>query len=40
MSLNSQRIEVITGVQRRRRFPDEHKLRLIEEANRQGMSVS
>jgi len=40
MSLNSPKIEVVTSVQRRRRYTVEQKLRLIEECNRPGMSVS
>jgi len=40
MSLNPPKIEVITSVQRRRRYTVEQKLRLIEESNRPGMSVS
>ena len=34
------RIEVITSVQRRRRWSVDEKLRLVEESNRPGMSVS
>jgi transposase len=37
---NAQRIEVITGVERRRRWPVAEKIRLVEESNRPGMSVS
>ena len=37
---NAQRIEVITGVERRRRWSVEEKIRLVEESNRPGMSVS
>ena len=33
-------IQVITSVQRRRRFTVEQKIRLVEESNRPGMSVS
>lgn len=40
MSLNPPRIEVVTSVQRRRRYTVEQKLRLIDESNRPGMSVS
>ena len=40
MSLNPPKIEVITSVQRRRRYTVEQKLRLIDESNRPGMSVS
>lgn len=35
-----QRIEVITGVQHRRRFSLEEKLRFVAESNQPGMSVS
>jgi transposase len=34
------RVEVITGPERRRRWSDEEKLQLVEEACRPGMSVS
>jgi len=37
---NAQRIEVITGVERRRRWSVEEKIQLVEESNRPGMSVS
>ena len=37
---NAQRIEVITGVERRRRWSVEEKMRLVEESSRSGMSVS
>ncbi len=37
---NAQRIEGITGVERRRRWSVEEKIRLVEESNRPGMSVS
>lgn len=40
MSLNSPKIEVITGVQRRRRWTVEEKIGLVEQSNRPGMSVS
>jgi transposase len=39
-SNGKERIEVITSVQRRRRFTVEEKLRLVEEAESPGMSVS
>ena len=35
-----QRVEVITSVQRRRRWPVSEKVRLVEEAMQPGMSVS
>jgi len=38
--MSQERIEVITSVQRRRRFTVEQKMRLVEESNRPGMSVS
>lgn len=34
------KIEVLTGVERRRRWTVEEKMRLVEESNRPGMSVS
>ncbi len=37
---SSERVQVITSVERRRRFTVEQKIRLVEEANRPGMSVS
>lgn len=40
MTVTNERIEVITSVQRRRRFTVEQKIRLVEESNRPGMSVS
>ena len=35
-----QRVEVITGVERRRQFSDEEKLRLVEEAFQPGMKAT
>lgn len=40
MTMSAEKIEVITSVQRRRRFSVDQKIRLVEEANRPGMSVS
>jgi transposase len=40
MTQTQPRIEVITGVQRRRRWSVEEKVRLVEESSRPGMSVS
>ncbi len=40
MSLKPPKIEIITGVERRRRYTAEQKMRLVEEASRPGMSVS
>jgi len=37
---NSQPIEVITGVERRRRWSVDQKIRMVEESNAPGMSVS
>ncbi len=37
---NTSRIDVLTGVERRRRWSVEEKIRLVEESNRPGMSVS
>ena len=34
------KIEVLTGIERRRRWSVEEKIRLVEESNRPGMSVS
>jgi len=39
MTMSQERIQVITSVERRRRFTVEQKLRLVEESNRPGMSV-
>ena len=36
----TERIEIITGVERRRRYSVEQKVRLVEETQRPGMSVS
>ena len=38
--MTNEKIQVITSVQRRRRFTVEQKIRLVEESNRPGMSVS
>ena len=40
MSQTPQRIEITTGIERRRRYSVEQKLRLVEESNRPGMSIS
>jgi hypothetical protein len=40
MTMSEERIHVITSVERRRRFTVEQKMRLVEESNRPGMSVS
>ena len=40
MSNGYQRIDVITSVQRRRRFTTEEKIRYVEESRQPGMSVS
>ncbi len=40
MTMSQERIQVITSVERRRRFTVEQKMRLVEESNRPGMSVS
>ena len=40
MSNDYQRVEVITGTARRRRWPAERKLRIIEETYEPGESVS
>ena len=37
---NAQRIEVIAGVERRRRWPVAEKIEMVEESNRLGMPVS
>ncbi len=37
---NAPRVEVLTGPERRRRWSVEDKIRLVEESNRPGMSVS
>jgi transposase len=38
--MTNEKTQVITSVQRRRRFTVEQKIRLVEESNRPGMSVS
>jgi len=38
--MSQDRVHVITSVERRRRFTVEQKMRLVEESNRPGMSVS
>jgi transposase len=38
--MSQERIQVITGVERRRRFTAEQKMRLCEECDRPGMTVS
>jgi len=40
MTMSQDRVHVITSVERRRRFTVEQKMRLVEESNRPGMSVS
>jgi len=40
MAMSTEKIEVITSVQRRRRFSVDPKIRLVEETNLPGMSVS
>ena len=40
MTMSCEKVQVITSVERRRRFTVEQKIRLVEEANRPGMSVS
>ncbi len=40
MAMSTEKIEVITSVQRRRRFSVDQKVRLVEESNLPGMSVS
>ena len=40
MSDNYQRIEVITGMARRRRWATEEKLRIVDETLRSGESIS
>jgi hypothetical protein len=39
-TMSQERIQVITGVERRRRFTAEQKMRLCEECDRLGMTVS
>jgi len=40
MSETFSKVEVITGVARRRRFPTEHKLAIVAETMQPGMSIS
>ncbi len=40
MAMSTEKIEVVTSVQRRRRFSVDQKIRLVEESNLPGMSVS
>lgn len=40
MAMSQERIEIITSVERRRRFAVEQNMRLIDGSNRPGMSVS
>jgi transposase len=40
MSDTFSKVEVITGVARRRRFPTEHKLAIVAETMQPGMSIS
>jgi hypothetical protein len=40
MSTNADRIEVFTGIQRRRRYTAEQKMALVQEASQPGMTIS
>jgi transposase len=40
MSSNAERVEIYSGIQRRRRYPVDEKLRILREASRPGITIS
>ena len=40
MSSNAERVEIYSGVQRRRRYSVDEKLRIVQEASRPGITIS
>jgi len=40
MSLNAERVEIYSGIQRRRRYSVDEKLRIVQEASRPGITIS
>ena len=40
MSSNAERVEIYSGIQRRRRYSVDEKLRIVQEASQPGISIS